>query len=109
VREREERIGRNEALFREVNERIEAMQKALDPGDQTAEFICECGNPACTEHIPMTMRQYEDVRADPTTFVVVSGHDAPFVEEVVERHGRYEVVRKRRGTPAELATRESPR
>jgi hypothetical protein len=109
VNDREARIGRNEALFREVNERIQAMQEALAPNEQSAEFICECGDPACAAHIRLTLREYEGVRADPTTFVVVPGHDAQAVEQVVERRGRYEIVRKRRGTPAEFAARESPR
>jgi hypothetical protein len=109
VNEREQRVGRNEALFREVNERIEAMQEAVDPTARDAEFICECGNSACTEHIRMTMQEYEAVRADQSTFAIVPGHDTSSVEQVVARRGAYDIVRKRRGSPAELASRQSPR
>ena len=106
---REERIGRNEALFREVNERIEAMHDAMESEASNAEFLCECGNAACTEHIRISLREYEAVRSDPTTFVVVSGHDESSVEQVIERHAGYDVVRKHPGSPAELAANESPR
>jgi len=109
MREREERIGRNEALFREVNERIEAIQEEIRPDAPTAEFICECGDASCTEHISMTLTEYEGVRADPAHFVVVPGHDSQQVEQVVDRTERYEIVRKHPGSPAELAARESPR
>ena len=33
---------RNEALFREVNERIEDVSTALVPDDEPMEFLCEC-------------------------------------------------------------------
>jgi hypothetical protein len=109
VNEREARIGRNEALFREVNERIEAIHEALGRDVETAEFVCECGRASCAEHITMPLVQYESVRADPTTFAVITGHDEPDVEVVVERRGAYDVVRKLPGEPSELAARESPR
>jgi hypothetical protein len=109
MNEREERIGRNEALFREVNERIEGIQKSLGSEPVSAEFICECGDASCTAHIRLGIAEYERVRADPATFVVGAGHDAQAVEQVLERNERYEVVRKRPGSPAALAARESAR
>ena len=106
---REERIGRNEELFREVNERIQEMHEAMESEASQAEFLCECGNAACTEHIQMSLTAYEQLRSDKTTFAVASGHDEASVEEVVERRPGYDVVRKLPGTPAELAANESPR
>jgi hypothetical protein len=109
VTSRDERIGRNEALFREVNERIEAMHEAMESPVSDADFLCECGSAACTEHIHMSLAEYEAVRSDKTTFAVVSGHEEPSVEVVVERRPGYDVVRKLPGTPAEIAANESPR
>jgi hypothetical protein len=45
------------------------------------------------------------VRGDSTRFVIRPQHDAPDVEDVVERHEGYCVVRKHEGEPAELARR----
>jgi hypothetical protein len=59
---REERLGENEALFREVNERIaEVAEEFLEIGarDAPVEFNCECGAPDCTEQIPLTIVECE--------------------------------------------------
>jgi len=44
---REERIGLNEAVFREVNERIEDLAETFDLRTQSLDLICECGDAAC--------------------------------------------------------------
>ena len=87
---REDRIARNEALFREVNERV----KALTPSEGGIEFICECGFEECIERVVLTSEEYERVRSDPVEFFVKPGHEIPDVEEVVEGHDRYLLVRK---------------
>ena len=89
----EERIARNEATFRRINEDIE---RGRDAGDDSTlvGFVCECGNVDCTRLIELSPAQYEHVRADPLTFAIVPGHEAPGVETVVEVHGRYAIVRK---------------
>jgi len=102
---REENAGKNEALFREVNERIREITRY--EGD--VEFLCECGDPSCTRPIVMTLAEYEAVRADPKRFLVVPGHELGDVETVVERHERFSVVEKRSGTAAELAVATDPR
>jgi hypothetical protein len=88
----EERVARNEALFREVNERIEQLAGAgaSDP----IEFLCECGQASCTETIPLSRTEYERVRSDPMLFVVKLGHGAANVEDVVEREDGFQIVRK---------------
>ena len=47
VDERERRMAQNEALFREVNERVEAVAHQLGP-EVPYEFVCECANADCT-------------------------------------------------------------
>jgi hypothetical protein len=44
---REERIGLNEAVFREVNERIENLAETFDLKTQPLDLICECGDGTC--------------------------------------------------------------
>ncbi len=106
--ERARRIVENEALFRAINERLRTL-----PDDFTGvledEFICECGDIACTQRIRMRPDEYERVRADPTQFAIAAGHAALDVEDVVGRTDRYEIVVKKAGPAAELAKRRDER
>ena len=108
----EERVARNEALFREFNERVEAVADGLDihgEGEsQRIEFVCECGSLECLDRIELTRGQYEAVRADPRRFVVVPGHEDPGVARVVEQHPRFLVVEKL-DHAAEIAVKHDPR
>ncbi len=90
---RERAIGRNEAMFREVNEAIEDAARAVGLDDEVA-FLCECGDDLCAEEIQLGVREYERVRAVPTRFFVRPGHVRPDLEQIVERHERYWVVEK---------------
>ncbi len=87
---REERIARNEALFREVNERI----RGVTPEGGTLAFLCECGDDDCVETIALVGEEYEAVRTAAEQFVVLPAHVAPDVESVVESRDRYVVIRK---------------
>jgi hypothetical protein len=60
-----ERLARNQALFRDVNEQIEPI--AGDNG--TVEFLCECSNTDCVSTIELSVGEYERVRLSPTWFV----------------------------------------
>ena len=93
---RQERSAKNEALFREVNDRIEEVGERLQvmPDDELLEFRCECGRPGCEAFVSLTTPEYEHVRSDNDRFVVVSGHEDPEIERVVEQTERYVVVDK---------------
>ena len=108
MEDRERRIGRNEALFREVNERIERVSGALRTGTDTMMILCECGNPDCVDHIEVSTAEYERVRDESTLFFVRPGHAKLDVEKVVEHHDEYDVVRKNGGA-AEVARELDPR
>jgi hypothetical protein len=105
---REERLARNEVVFRDINERVDHSQLAHASGPDVYEFFCECSNLDCTLVIPLTIAVYESVRADPTQFVVAPGHELPEVEQVLERTDTYQVVKKE-GEAAEIATEQDPR
>ena len=103
---RRDRLVRNEALFREVNERVR------DVGDrvaaETIDFLCECGDASCTEPISLTREDYEAVRSDPLLFAVKPRHEILEVETVIaERHG-FIVVRKHENEGA-IAKESDPR
>jgi hypothetical protein len=106
---RRERIGRNEVLFRQVNERLKELGTSFSIVAEAAEFVCECGNVSCAEPIRMTLGEYEQLRSHGAWFAVRSGHETPDVESVVERHGDWNVVEKHRDGPAQLAEAEDPR
>jgi uncharacterized glyoxalase superfamily metalloenzyme YdcJ len=93
---REDRLARNEALFRNVNERVRELAGsfASSAAQEPVAFVCECGSADCAASVELTIGEYERVRADPAQFVVVSGHESPHVERVVERHEHYDIVRK---------------
>jgi len=106
---RDARIGMNEAVFRDVNERIQDVASTFDLTTEPLDLICECGDAACVARISLTRDEYEAVRADAELFAVSTGHVAPDVEELVASHSRYDVVRKNRGVPAQIAHETDPR
>jgi hypothetical protein len=108
-RERVRRVGLNEALFREVNERLVALVEANRPDPGPLAVLCECGNADCDDRIQLDGSAYERVRSDPLLFVVLTGHELPDVEDVVEREAGYNVVRKRGPEAEKLAERTNPR
>jgi hypothetical protein len=105
---REERLARNEVLFRDVNERIEQVAVPQGPDAHVFEFFCECSNVDCALRLPMTLAAYEELRSDSTLFVVAPGHDLPEIEEVVQRTDDYQIFKKE-GEAAQLAAAQDPR
>jgi hypothetical protein len=94
---RDERMAKNEALLREVNERIHDVGQGLQvlPDDGELDFRCECGRPDCDLFVHLLASDYERIRADNDRFVLVPGHEDPEIERVVERSQGYVVVDKR--------------
>ena len=100
---RAERIGRNEDIFRKVNNRIEGVNEAFGMITGTMSVLCECAEIDCIEQIELTIAEYRELRSDPTHFTVKPGHEVPDVETVVARRSAYYVVAKAAGDPARLA------
>ena len=106
---REERIGLNEAVFREVNERIENLADRFELNDEPLDLVCECGDSDCVRRISMTRAEYEELRSDPRQFAVHPGHEYAEVEEVIERRKGYDIVAKNEGVPERIAEQTDPR
>ena len=102
-----EKIARTESLFREVNERIAEAADRFD-ADET-EFVCECADPACTHRVEATLQEYERVREDGATFLLVNGHEDERFEAVVRANGDRAVVEKQHPLVAPLVRRLDPR
>ena len=107
--ERERKIGLNEALFRQVNERLEGLNQAFATVTEQMQVVCECGDLNCVESISLTAEEYEHVRDDAAQFVVVPGHVAVGVEEVTREADGYVVIRKTDRDAIRLAERTDPR
>jgi hypothetical protein len=91
----EERIARNDATFREANERIGAVAEAYGLSDPVP-FICECAEVRCTELIQMPLEDYGYVRGNPRWFINVPGHEVAMrgAGSVVEEREGYLIVEK---------------
>ncbi len=100
--EREHRLALNEALFRDVNERVAEVAAAQGVDRHEFDFLCECSNVDCTLRITMNLATYEAIRSDPHVFAVAPGHELPEIERVVARREGFSVVRKE-GDAATLA------
>jgi hypothetical protein len=101
-KEQEQRLAMNEALFRDVNERIREISDTFGQKDSTYDFLCECSDPTCAERVVLTAAEYEFVRADSTRFVVAKGHAMSEIESVVDQAKDHEVVEKE-GAAADVA------
>ena len=102
--QREARVGRTEGVIRAVNDQIEELNKAFAVSDEEFAIVCECGEVECVEQIQIARSAYARVRTNDTLFLVISGHEDPTVEAVVESgQAGYVVVQKYPGRPAEIA------
>ncbi len=87
----DERLAKNEILFREINERLDEMSV---PWSKTTDYLCECSDLFCTEIVELRNDEYERVRSRPTLFVVAPGHEQLEIEKVVETTEGFLLVEK---------------
>jgi hypothetical protein len=104
------RTGENEALFREVNERLKERKREDSVWVSPSQWICECAEETCTERIEMSPLEYEQLRSESTQFAVAPNeeHVSLDVERIVEKRDGYWVVEKI-GEAAEIAEETDPR
>jgi hypothetical protein len=91
----QERVARNDALFREANEGIQEAASTYDVLDRIP-FICECADENCRELIVLSMDEYEEIRGNSRHFLNAPGHvrAGQGAAEVVHDRGRYTIVEK---------------
>jgi hypothetical protein len=92
----EERIARNDSIFRDANEQISAKAKEHDTDDdQAVPFICECADEHCTTIVPLLLGEYEFVRTDSRQFLTSFDHERfEGLVDVVSTNNNHLVVRK---------------
>jgi hypothetical protein len=103
------RVGENEALYRLVNERIQALSAGVIT--RTGEFgvICECAALDCKTQIMISPKVYEQARANSDHFIVVRGHEINELETLVEDHGSFIVIAKTPQEAKQIAEEMDPR
>ncbi len=104
---RQERLARNESVFRVLNENIESLAVQLGPG-APPEFVCECSTIECFERLSLSLEEYESVRQTGTHFLVAPGHEDIEIEQVIATRDGYSVVEKD-GVAGLVAEDDDPR
>lgn len=104
---RRTRLAKNQALFRDVNERV-SMVAAEYVTKGPLSFVCECSDTECGAQIDLTHDEYDRVRGVSTWFVIVPGHEILDIEDVVESNSRFAIVEKR-DAAAEVVAARDPR
>ena len=93
--ERDERIAKNETVFRAANRELEQADREGGAGpDHLIEVLCECGRQECDGVITLTVAEYDGVHSQADRFVVLQGHESAEIENVVEEGAGYLVVDK---------------
>jgi hypothetical protein len=102
------RAAKNEVVLRDLNERLKAYPASLNK--RFSEWVCECADMTCMKPVELSIEEYENIRAEPTRFVVAPGaeHVNPEIERVVQREKRYWLVQKI-GVGAEISEKFDPR
>jgi hypothetical protein len=105
--DRQERLAKNESLFRALNENISGLASGLG-GEAPFQFICECSTSGCFERLSLTIAEYERVRQDGTHFLLADGHEDIEIEQVIAHRREYVVVEKD-GVAGLVAADDDPR
>ena len=100
----EERIAKNDAAFRDANERISAAADEHGVDAMRIPFICECADPTCKEIVRLWPEEYREVRSDPRWFLNAPGHHvaAMGAGTVVDERDGWVIVEKQ-GRAGEVA------
>jgi hypothetical protein len=108
VDETAERVARNDATFRDANEKIRAAAEGVEM--ERIPFLCECADERCHALVRLSLDEYERVRSESTLFVNATGHQraAGPHADVVEDRGDYVIVRKV-GRAGEIVEELDPR
>ena len=102
-----EQAAKNESTFRKANEELE--QKAAEFGfeEERTPYLCECEEERCTNLVGLTRTEYEAVRANPKSFVLVPGHQE--TDDIVLREEAAFIVIEKIGEEGKLVAEQDPR
>ena len=93
-RRKAERVRKNEAAFKQYNERRKAFEAHLtEPGD-VIPFVCECGDAGCYDGLPLTIDEFDEAHSARMRYAVKPRHVMPDYERVVQQYDSYWIVEK---------------
>ena len=104
-------LAMNQSAFRDANERLEhAAKNHHFEGQYRFPFVCECGDRHCHETVMLSINEYEHIRAHPSWFLLVAGHEDEDAshERIIEAERGYATV-ETIGTAGAEAARLNPR
>jgi hypothetical protein len=107
--ERLRRVGENEALYRLVNEQIEALRAGVITSSGEFGVVCECAALDCKTQIMIKPTVYEQARANSDHFIVLGGHQIDEIETVIEDHGSFILIAKTPQEAKRIAEEMDPR
>jgi hypothetical protein len=102
-----EQAAKNESTFREANEGLEEKAAEFGLEEERTPYLCECEDERCTDVIGLTRAEYEGVRANPKTFVLVPGHQG--ADDAVLREEAAFIVIEKSGEEGMLVAQRDPR
>jgi hypothetical protein len=95
------RLAENEVRSRRANEERVRAQTG-DSLPVWLEILCECADRNCRQPLTIAAAEYAWLRERRSRFAVLPGHEAPAVEDVVERFPGYVIVEKHVETRLDL-------
>ncbi len=94
ARGRARRLAENEALARDVNERVGEVASSWYGEGEPLEFVCECSLEDCSERVHLLMKDYRELRSSPHLFALVPDHLVPEIERAIREVGDALIVEK---------------
>lgn len=101
--EQARRVGENQALYRQINERLEELNDSLGSVSGVFSILCECGDLDCADQVEVPRDAYEATRRYEARFILKPGHEIDEVEHILERHDEYTIVEKDPGPARRVA------
>jgi hypothetical protein len=84
--------GRRQGIYREVNRRVRQVAESY-VADQPIDFLCECGEGACTASIELTKAQADPILSQSESAMIATEHaESPNGQRVLAENGRFVVV-----------------
>jgi hypothetical protein len=93
-RRKAERVRKNEAAFKQYNERRKAFEETSAEPDDVVPFVCECGDAGCYDGLLLTVEEVDEAHAMPMRYAVKPGHVMPDYERLVEQRDSYWILEK---------------
>jgi len=90
----EEGSLRIETLLREVNLRIEELERRVAPRRRYLPLLCECATAGCASPIEVEAAVFRRARQKPLRFFVARGHERVGSDTVIARLPGYLIVER---------------